>query len=154
MVVWGDLHTGDSKVAVDYLRGLVSGCPDIIVCLAFQDQQYRQDYSIIGNFLISLKMNISPSPSNSLNQQDVDGKHTAVHERSTSDEYDESPQQQERRPLKKRILAVLWDTFDKSPEERKLIGKLDWWILSYCCIAYFVKYLDQTNVSEQKSQQV
>ncbi|KAJ4328903.1 hypothetical protein N0V84_000691 [Fusarium piperis] len=92
-------------------------------------------------------MNISPSPSNSLNQQYEGGKHANVHERATSDEYDESPQQHERRPLKKRILAVLWDTFDKSPEERKLIGKLDWWILSYCCIAYFVKYLDQTNVS-------
>lgn len=91
-------------------------------------------------------MNISPSPSNSLNQQYVGGKHADVNERTTSDEY-ESPQQQERRPLKKRILAVLWDTFDKSPEERKLIGKLDWWILTYCCIAYFVKYLDQTNVS-------
>lgn len=29
MVVWGDLHTGDSKLAVEYLRGLASGCSDI-----------------------------------------------------------------------------------------------------------------------------
>jgi MFS transporter, ACS family, pantothenate transporter len=51
-----------------------------------------------------------------------------------------------RRPLSKRILAVVWDSLDKTPEERAFIAKIDWWILSYCCIAYFVKYLDQTNV--------
>lgn len=52
-----------------------------------------------------------------------------------------------KRPLSKRILAVVWDSLDKTPEERSFIAKIDWWILSYCCIAYFVKYLDQTNVS-------
>ncbi|KAF4979718.1 hypothetical protein FDECE_18022, partial [Fusarium decemcellulare] len=87
-------------------------------------------------------MEISPTTSNGLSQQ---AKDVAIQETTTSD--DESPQHQERRPLKRRILAVLWDSLDKSPEERKLVAKLDWWILSYCCIAYFVKYLDQTNVS-------
>lgn len=53
----------------------------------------------------------------------------------------------QRRPWSKRILAVIWDSLDKAPEERAFIAKIDWWILSYCCIAYFVKYLDQTNVS-------
>jgi hypothetical protein len=52
-----------------------------------------------------------------------------------------------RRPLRRRIMAVIWDSLDKTPEERAFIAKIDWWILSYCCIAYFVKYLDQTNVS-------
>ena len=80
------------------------------------------------------------------NQQQLDLKQADIHETATSD--DETSRQHERRPLKKRILGVLWDTFDKSPEERKLVTKLDWWILSYCCIAYFVKYLDQTNVSQ------
>lgn len=51
-----------------------------------------------------------------------------------------------KKPLSKRILGVLWDSLDKSPRERALLAKLDWWILSYCCVAYFVKYLDQTNV--------
>lgn len=50
-------------------------------------------------------------------------------------------------PLSKRILSIVWDSLDKTPEERRFIAKIDWWILSYCCIAYFVKYLDQTNVS-------
>lgn len=51
-----------------------------------------------------------------------------------------------RKSLRQRILGTLWDSLDKSPEERKLIAKVDWWILTYVCIAYFVKYLDQTNV--------
>lgn len=53
---------------------------------------------------------------------------------------------QGKRSLKKRILGIVWDSLDKSPEERKLIAKIDAWILTYVCIAYFVKYLDQTNV--------
>lgn len=55
-------------------------------------------------------------------------------------------QQLRKKPLSKRILGVLWDSLEKSPEERKFMAKIDWWILTYCCIAYFVKYLDQTNV--------
>ncbi|EPE07878.1 pantothenate transporter liz1 [Ophiostoma piceae UAMH 11346] len=48
----------------------------------------------------------------------------------------------------RRILAgIVWDSLDKSPEDRRLVAKIDWFILSYVCIAYFVKYLDQTNVS-------
>ncbi|KAF2741121.1 putative pantothenate transporter [Polyplosphaeria fusca] len=50
-------------------------------------------------------------------------------------------------PLSKRILAIIWDSLDKSPEERAFIAKIDFWILTYVCIAYFVKYLDQTNIS-------
>jgi hypothetical protein len=60
---------------------------------------------------------------------------------------EQQPESERPRTLKNRIKSVLWDSFDKSPEERKFIAKIDWWILTYCCIAYFVKYLDQTNVS-------
>ncbi|KAI9729153.1 MAG: hypothetical protein M1834_007060 [Cirrosporium novae-zelandiae] len=56
-------------------------------------------------------------------------------------------QHYEKRPLSKRILALVWDSLDKSPKERAFIAKIDWWILSYCCIGYFVKYLDQTNMT-------
>lgn len=52
---------------------------------------------------------------------------------------------------KKRLLGIIWDSFDKPPEERKFMAKIDWWILTYCCVAYFVKYLDQTNVSDDPS---
>ncbi|CAI6088292.1 unnamed protein product [Clonostachys chloroleuca] len=47
---------------------------------------------------------------------------------------------------KQKILRVIWDTFDKSPEERRFVTKVDLWIMTYVCLAYFVKYLDQTNV--------
>lgn len=59
---------------------------------------------------------------------------------------DESAVPGRKRSLRKKILSVIWDSLDKTPEERAFIAKIDWWILSYCCIAYFVKYLDQTNV--------
>ncbi|KAL1665683.1 major facilitator superfamily domain-containing protein [Schizophyllum commune] len=58
------------------------------------------------------------------------------------------PPVREKQPLSKRILRVVWDSLDKSPQERKLLVKIDWWILSYVCVAYFIKYLDQTNISQ------
>lgn len=59
----------------------------------------------------------------------------------------ESSDSPKKLPLNKRILGIVWDSLDKTPAERKFLAKVDWWILTYCCIAYFVKYLDQTNVS-------
>lgn len=32
-------------------------------------------------------------------------------------------------------------------EERKLVQKLDWFILSFCCLMYWVNYLDRSNLS-------
>ncbi|KAI0381309.1 MFS general substrate transporter [Hypomontagnella monticulosa] len=46
----------------------------------------------------------------------------------------------------RKFLRIIWDSLDKSPEERKFINKVDCWIMTYICVAYFVKYLDQTNV--------
>lgn len=43
--------------------------------------------------------------------------------------------------------SLLWDTFDKSPEERKFLFKLDAVILTFASLGYFIKYLDQVNVS-------
>lgn len=54
---------------------------------------------------------------------------------------------EQKRTLKQKIAGVVWDSLDKTPEERRFVAKIDWWILSYCCISYFCKYLDQTNVS-------
>lgn len=83
----------------------------------------------------------------------VDQKDSHIEENSPVDS--SSLEQQSERPktLKTRILTVLWDSFDKSPEERRFIAKIDWWILTYCCIAYFVKYLDQTNVRPDRSRE-
>lgn len=41
----------------------------------------------------------------------------------------------------------IWDTFDKSPEERKFLSKLDAALLTFASLGYFVKYLDQANIN-------
>lgn len=43
--------------------------------------------------------------------------------------------------------SYLWDTFDKSPEERRFLFKLDAVILTFASLGYFIKYLDQVNIS-------
>ncbi|KXT06236.1 hypothetical protein AC578_9187 [Pseudocercospora eumusae] len=56
-----------------------------------------------------------------------------------------SDHQQPKQSRSRRLRRLLWDSLDKSPEERAFVNKADWWIMSYVCVAYFVKYLDQTN---------
>jgi ACS family pantothenate transporter-like MFS transporter len=34
-----------------------------------------------------------------------------------------------------------------APGERKLVQKLDFFILTFCCLMYFLNYLDRTNLS-------
>ncbi|KAL3478541.1 major facilitator superfamily domain-containing protein [Aspergillus californicus] len=48
---------------------------------------------------------------------------------------------------KRRWVSYIWDTFDKSPEERRLLTKLDAAILSFASLGYFIKYLDQVNIN-------
>ncbi|RDW93622.1 uncharacterized protein DSM5745_00944 [Aspergillus mulundensis] len=48
---------------------------------------------------------------------------------------------------KRRWVSYIWDTFDKAPEERRLLTKLDAAILSFASLGYFIKYLDQININ-------
>jgi MFS transporter, ACS family, pantothenate transporter len=43
--------------------------------------------------------------------------------------------------------GFVWDTLDKSPEERKFLFKLDAAILTFASLGYFIKYLDQANIN-------
>ncbi|KAF8852076.1 MFS general substrate transporter [Acephala macrosclerotiorum] len=43
--------------------------------------------------------------------------------------------------------SYIWDTFDKSPEERRFLFKLDAALLTFASLGYFIKYLDQANIS-------
>lgn len=54
----------------------------------------------------------------------------------------------EREP-KKNFRSFIWDsdTHLKTPEERKLLRKLDFSILTIGCIGFFLKYLDQSNLA-------
>lgn len=43
---------------------------------------------------------------------------------------------------------IRWFQDYDTPEERKLIAKLDLLIVPYVFLAYWVKYIDQANISE------
>ncbi|KAJ8125609.1 hypothetical protein O1611_g8028 [Lasiodiplodia mahajangana] len=43
--------------------------------------------------------------------------------------------------------SYIWDTFDKSPEERRFLFKLDAVVLTLASLGYFIKYLDQVNIN-------
>ncbi|KAH7054284.1 MFS general substrate transporter [Macrophomina phaseolina] len=43
--------------------------------------------------------------------------------------------------------GIIWDTFDKSPEERRFLFKLDAALLTFASLGYFIKYLDQQNIN-------
>ncbi|EME84980.1 uncharacterized protein MYCFIDRAFT_187776 [Pseudocercospora fijiensis CIRAD86] len=47
----------------------------------------------------------------------------------------------------RRIVGLFWDSVDGPPRERRYIQKLDTYMFSYMCLAYFIKQLDQTNIS-------
>ncbi|EIN10585.1 MFS pantothenate transporter [Punctularia strigosozonata HHB-11173 SS5] len=41
----------------------------------------------------------------------------------------------------------MWGEVPATSAERRLLLKIDWFILSYCCLMYFTNYLDRSNVS-------
>ncbi|KAM5354956.1 hypothetical protein ACJ41O_001602 [Fusarium nematophilum] len=55
----------------------------------------------------------------------------------------------EKEAPKRSFRSFIWDTDThlKTPEERKLLRKLDWSILTIGCLGFFMKYLDQGNLA-------
>ena len=51
------------------------------------------------------------------------------------------------RAKEKRQKFFFWNPPGRSAYEKNLVFKLDCIILSYCCLSFFVKYLDQSNVN-------
>lgn len=43
--------------------------------------------------------------------------------------------------------SYVWDTWELPPEERRLLFKVDLFILTFASIGYFLKNIDQTNVN-------
>lgn len=41
----------------------------------------------------------------------------------------------------------VWDDPDKTKEEKRFLLKLDFFLLTYACLAYFSKSLDQANIA-------
>ena len=48
---------------------------------------------------------------------------------------------------KRKWQSYIWDTLDKSLEERRLLFKLDAAVLTFATLGYFIKYLDQININ-------
>lgn len=48
---------------------------------------------------------------------------------------------------------VKWFSDEDTPKERKLIVKLDLLIVPYAFLSYWVKYIDQANLSESSSKE-
>ncbi|GMG39031.1 unnamed protein product [Ambrosiozyma monospora] len=46
-----------------------------------------------------------------------------------------------------KVLSFLWDGHDKSPKEKSFLIKLDWFLLSSAMLGYFIKSLNQSNIS-------
>ncbi|KAI0751515.1 MFS general substrate transporter [Daedaleopsis nitida] len=47
----------------------------------------------------------------------------------------------------RKVRRFVWGEIPESKTERRLLLKIDWFILSYCCLMYFSNYLDRSNVS-------
>jgi ACS family pantothenate transporter-like MFS transporter len=45
------------------------------------------------------------------------------------------------------VQRYVWDDPDKSAEEKRFLLKLDFFLLSYGCLGYFCKNLDQANLN-------
>ncbi|KAA8897427.1 major facilitator superfamily domain-containing protein [Sphaerosporella brunnea] len=43
--------------------------------------------------------------------------------------------------------VALWGQIPTSKEEKRLLHKIDWFILTFCCLAYFCNYLDRSNIN-------
>lgn len=56
---------------------------------------------------------------------------------------------QEKKTPSRSFRSFIWDTDThlKMPEERRLLRKLDWSILTIGCLGFFMKYLDQGNLA-------
>ena len=48
---------------------------------------------------------------------------------------------------KRKWQSYIWDSLDKSPEERRFLFKLDSAVLTFAALGYFIKYLDQSNIN-------
>ncbi|KAK2602828.1 hypothetical protein N8I77_009333 [Diaporthe amygdali] len=74
---------------------------------------------------------------------DISASDSPVPSSSSSD--GESPV--EKKSLRKKIRAIVWDTLDRSPEERRFIAKIDFFILTWAGFTYFSKNLNTNNIS-------
>lgn len=64
----------------------------------------------------------------------------------SSSSRDEDLPMEKKKSLRRRIRAVVWDTLDRSPEERRFLAKIDFFILTWAGFTYFSKNLNTNNI--------
>lgn len=52
----------------------------------------------------------------------------------------------EKKTLHQRIRSIVWDTLERSPQERRFLAKIDFFILTWAGFTYFSKNLNTNNV--------
>lgn len=79
-------------------------------------------------------------------ERDLGSPTTADLSASSSDGAgDESPAEK-KQTVRQRIRSIVWDTLDRSPEERRFIAKIDFFILTWASLTYFSKNLNTNNL--------
>ena len=71
-----------------------------------------------------------------------------VYQNEYQQQQNEQQQQQQQQQRKRPWWKIRWFSEDLSKEERKLVMKLDLLIVPYAFLSYWVKYIDQANMSE------
>jgi hypothetical protein len=84
------------------------------------------------------------SDADSLKSDQLDESRSSVddfsgYKRGTSNAIKETP--------KRNWRSYVWDSLDKSPEERRFLFKLDAAVLTFASLGYFIKNLDQININ-------
>lgn len=52
----------------------------------------------------------------------------------------------DKKTVRQRIKSIVWDTLDRSPEQRRFIAKIDFFILTWASLTYFSKNLNTNNL--------
>ena len=91
-------------------------------------------------------------PASDDNEKQQSSLHGALSD--SHDELSDSPKSWEKSGFRAKthrtwrsIQRYIWDDPDKSPIEKKFLMKLDFFLLTYTCLGYFCKNLDQQNIS-------
>lgn len=79
-----------------------------------------------------------------MKDSDEAGANVTAVDLSTSARYEEPSV--EKKSLRQKIRSVVWDSLDRSPEERKFIAKIDFFILTWAGFTYFSKNLNTNNI--------
>lgn len=78
---------------------------------------------------------------------DLKGAGADLHTNTIDDSASSNPEDLIQAKPTRKWQSYIWDSLDKSPEERRFLFKLDAAVLTFASLGYFIKYLDQININ-------